>query len=220
MALNYKSSLVRYRRYLAAAEADPVWRASAFVILSLLLLLFMILFAIRPTVITIAELVSQIQIQTELSQKLATKIENVRDASEILSQQRDNLPLLDQAIPKKPIWQEWINSIEKLATASGLVIKSVDAGPINILGKPVVVATINNAVTTAEAPVVPKGVTPINFTIVAEGDYLQVKQFVENFEKLRRLTIVSDIQIAKNKLGVIETTIKGAIGYMPSLTEK
>lgn len=212
MALNYKSSLVRYRRYLAAAEADPVWRASAFVVLSLVLILGMILFAIRPTLIIIAGLVSEIQEQRELSDKLAKKIEIVREASDVLAQQRENITLLDQALPKVPVWQEWIDDVERIALEDGVVIQIVTSGPVTVTGPIIPVPGALNA------PAAANGVIAINFTITADGDFEQVKKFTSDIENLRRLTQVSEINVTKNKEGAIVTNIVGSISYMMKQT--
>ena len=212
MALNYKSSLVRYRRYLAAAEADPVWKASLFVILSLILLLFMILFAIRPTVITIAGLIANIKEQKILSARLADKIDTVRDASDLLSQQKENITLLDQALPASPEWSGWVDAVQKIAESSGVEVMNVLAGPVMVSGRQIVLP--NDRLATQVVNPAPKEVTPIHFSIIAKGDYGTVKDFAEQLEGLRRLAIITNIDVTKTKDGSIETTITGVIGYM------
>jgi len=218
MALNYKSSLVRYRRYLAAAESDPVWKASLFVILSLLLLLFMILFAIRPTLITIAGLVSDIKEHQILSNRLSEKIDLVRDASDLLSQQRDNLPLLDEGLPTKPEWNEWVLMVEELAKANGIVLENVIAGPVTVEGKQVLTPAEKQS--TTEMVELPKGVTPIPFNVIVKGDYEKLSQFASLIERSRRIALVTNITTARNKDGDIVTTITGVIGYMMETQKK
>lgn len=217
MALNYKSSLTRYRRYLAAAEESTTWKASIFVVFSLVLMAIMIIFALRPTLLTIADLVTQIKEQEALSARLAEKIDDVREASDVLSSQRSRLVVLDAALPQTPEWISWVQRVEGLATESSVVVDSIAAGPVATMGKvvdPNSVTTISDA---AKSVSLPKGAGMIPFTIAIHGDYDQVRKFAEQLDTLRRVTVISNLHYAKEKDGTIATTITGWIGYMTQL---
>ena len=54
--LDYRSSLLHYRRYLSVVQKRPILRASLFLILSLILLIILVATALRPTLVTIAGL--------------------------------------------------------------------------------------------------------------------------------------------------------------------
>ena len=57
MALQYKNSLARYRKYLQVVQSQPLFVASLWVILSLLLVILLVVMAIRPTLVTSGGLV-------------------------------------------------------------------------------------------------------------------------------------------------------------------
>lgn len=213
MGLNYKSSLARYRRYLLMLEENATWRASLFAILSLILILVMILFALRPTVLAISELLIQIREQEALSQKLAAKIENVRVAGELLSGQSEKMKLLDQALPKDPRWMDWIKGFEEAATESGVKINSAQVGPINIKGE--FIATPTPPAQTQTTLKLPSGLGKIEFAISATGTYEQTRKFTEILEKKRRLAVIEEVGYSKEKEGGITTSLRGWIGYTP-----
>lgn len=217
MALNYKSSLTRYRRYLAAAEENSTWKASIFVIFSLVLMAIMILFALRPTLLTIADLVTQIREQQELSNRLSDKIDDVREASDVLSSQRARLTVLDTALPQSPEWISWVQRVEGLATESSVLVDSIAAGPVATMGKIVDTNTNTTTVDATKSVTLPKGANMIPFTIAVHGDYDQVRKFAERLDTIRRITVITDLQYAKEKDGTIATTITGWIGYMTQL---
>ncbi len=215
MALNYKSSLARYRRYLDAAEKNQMWQAGIFVILSLGLILTMVVFALRPTLLTIADLVNQIEEQRALSQRLAQKIDTVRQASDAMANVRDRLVLLDQGLPRQPEWLSWVKSVEAMSTSSGVTIQSISAGPVKEAGA----STSATAKSLNQTVSLPDGVERIDFTVVVQGEYEQARKFVEGLENIRRITNVGDVQYAKDTTGAIVTTVKGAVGYMPELKQ-
>jgi ABC-type Fe3+-hydroxamate transport system substrate-binding protein len=111
MALDYKSGLARYRRYLQVASERPLWRASAFVIFSLTLVITLVLSALRPTLITIAGLLGQINKEQDVVNQLNQKIQTVQQAVQALDNQRHRLSILDGAYPNESSWTSWSQMI-------------------------------------------------------------------------------------------------------------
>ena len=108
MALSYKGGLSRYRRYLQLLQEKPLWGASLYVVLTLILILTMLVFALRPTLITISGLLGQTKKLQETSDRMNHKIAEVQKAAEALDLARDRMGLLDEALPAKPLWSEWV----------------------------------------------------------------------------------------------------------------
>src|SRR3989304_6607354 len=119
MALDYKSSLSRYRRYLQMVQSRPLLATSLWVILSLVLLIVLLVLALRPTLITIADLVSKINQQREISVKLDDQILAVQGALTSLQGARDQLYLLDLGLPKEAAWDELAVNLQGMASGSG-----------------------------------------------------------------------------------------------------
>lgn len=209
MALNYKSSLVRYRRYLQIAQAKPTVWASAFVIMSLVLLIVMLVFALRPTLITIADLSGQIQQNKDLSDKLNEKIAQVQQASSLLNQIHDKLRLVTDAVPATPAWSLWLSKMEFAASSSGVKIQSASLGPVQLIGTDTAVKDNSSL----EAKALPEQIKGISFNMVVAGQYEQLKGFIERVENNRRLVVLTSLLMSKDKDGKLLTTTRGVVGY-------
>jgi Tfp pilus assembly protein PilO len=211
MALDYKSSLSRYRRYLQLVQSQPLWTASLWVILSLILLIALLVLALRPTLVTISGLVGQIKQQEEISQKLEEKMITVQKALEGLDAISPKMPLLDEVLPKQSEWDILASRLEKIATESGLQVTSIVIEKIPLaFGTPVPTGT----------PVlvesrIPEGILAVKFIISASGEYTQIRKMVLDLENLRRVIVLSSVSIDTNKDGVLIVTVNGEAGFVP-----
>lgn len=204
MALDYKSSLGRYRRYLQTVTSQPLWGASLWVMLSLILLIILVFLALRPTLITIADLVGKIEQKNTVTKQLEARILAVSYATALLETERDRLPLLNEALPKEAEWNTLAETLSGLATSSGVTLVNVT------VSEPTGSKT--------EQPVVsflPTGVLPLRFSVTAEGEIENFKQFVNSMEKKRRILMVSTIRIETTKTGNYRMIIQGEASYLP-----
>lgn len=210
MALNYKSSIARYRRYLQSAAQKPLWKASLFLSLSLILVVGLLVVAIRPTAVKIAELNGKIKVQRELTIKLNDKIVADQKAAALLEQFKLRLESLNEGLPIEPKWKEWETNMEAVATKSGVNVTAVNIGGIQIKGERIPSPTENAA---AGAIKLPAEVTGISVNVEATGDYSQLVSFADDLEKTRRIIMLSDVEINKDTDGKLKLMIAGKIGY-------
>ena len=119
-ALDYKSSLVRYHRYLQSVQKQPMFKASLFLVLSLLLIIVLVVAALKPTLVTIASLWGEIKQQREVEKKLDRKIENLKAGGKLLSENEERLALLNEALPAAVQYGKWGKRMESLASQSGV----------------------------------------------------------------------------------------------------
>lgn len=213
MALDYKSSLSRYRRYLKVVSEKPLWKASLFTILSLALIIVMVVFALRPTLVTIASLGGQIKQQQQVADKLRAKIATVQVAGEQLDQAKTREHLLATGLPILPEWEDWADRVTAMASESGVQIVYMTFGEMPVAGK--MVTEVKTTIGTQEPVTLPEGVAGISFSITVKGEYLQVKQLAAEIEALRRLAILSNIQVDRESDGSLVSVISGAISYFP-----
>lgn len=193
--LDYKSSLGRYRKYLAVATEQPMVRASLFLILSLILLIGLLLFALKPTLVTISTLLGQITTQREIVAKLDQKIVEISQSQQVWTQNQSKLFLLDQALPTKPSLQEFDKALEEQASASGIKLSGI---------------------TFVKVPFSGKNADNIEFSLVAGGKYQEIRGFVEILESLRRLTHLDSVIIASDdKNNNLTLNVKGIISIIP-----
>ncbi len=120
--LDYKSSLVRYRRYLQSVQEQPLFKASLFLVLSLLLIIVLVVAALKPTLVTIASLGGEIKQQREVEEKLDKKISALIAGQRLLSENAQRLVLLDAALPVEAQYGEWGKRMESLASQSGVKV--------------------------------------------------------------------------------------------------
>jgi Tfp pilus assembly protein PilO len=210
MALDYKSSLSRYRRYLQLVKNRPLWSASMWVILSLILLIVLLVMALRPTLVTISGLLGQINQQTEISQKLDKKIIQVQLAITEMNSVKDKIPLLDKALPKEVGWDELASNLDQIATNSGLTTTDLVIDKIPLLLNEPLVSTSQKYI-----PQVPAGVLPVRFTLTLTGDYTQMRKVVADLENMVRIIMISSVEISVDKKGVQTLIINGETGYLP-----
>ncbi len=210
MALDYKSSLARYRRYLQVAQDRPLFRASLFVVFSLILLVAMLVLALRPTMVTIAGLLGQIQQQKEVSKKLNDKIILVQEARANIERIRPQLVFLDQALPTTPEWSGWMQDLQQMASESGLTVTAGNVGGVQIAGTPPSSVTAIKE----EKTTLPNGISGISFTISLTGQYQQLRSFLSAVEGKRRLAVLTDTKLSRDASGVLSLTVSGLVGYL------
>ena len=105
MAFDWRTEYHRYHRYFLSTRALYKKRAVVVytgIILTLATITFFALFAIKPTVTTIASLVKEINSKKVVDQKLQTKINSLRQAQTNYSLISDKLVLIDQVLPQEP----------------------------------------------------------------------------------------------------------------------
>ncbi|MEK9200957.1 MAG: type 4a pilus biogenesis protein PilO [Patescibacteria group bacterium] len=198
MAFDHKDNLAAYRRYLKTMEEKPGLRDSAFLILSLILVIFLSAFALRPTLVTVASLFGQIREQKMIANQLNKKIQNLQVASDLMETEKERLALLNQALPNTPNVSQWVESVQQLSIESGVVVESLSLGN-TVFGRQIQPEKIE--------------VVKTNFSISISGDYDQVESFVTGLEDFLRITIVTDLRLSRNQEGQLSANVKGAIAY-------
>lgn len=196
MALDYKSSLGRYRRYLETVQKQPLFRASLFVVFSLVLLIALLIWALRPTLVTISGLLGTIEQQKEIEDKLNRKIVALQQAQQAYQQLQPRLTFLDGGLPTSLDMAVWARNVEQIASGSGIELVGINVEKIEVAG------------TATEG-----GLVRIGFTMTAKGQYSQFRMFVVALENMRRVVDLSDIKIDKGGL-----TVKGTIGFYAKTT--
>jgi len=207
MALDYKNSFSRYRRYLQVAKAKPLWWTSMWVVLSLGLTILLLMLALRPTLVTIAGLMGQIRQQKEIASQLDQKIVQVRKAAQIYEEAKDRLVLLDEAFPKDPRWKEFADTLGGLASGSGLVLEGVRVEEVPVVGA--------MDPSDKEPLALPAGVMGMRFEVSASGEYGRLRELVAAVENLRRVMLIQKVDMEKNEKGELIARISGVAGFMP-----
>lgn len=158
----------------------PVARVSLELLLSVATVIFFALFAIRPTLVTMSDLIKEIEDKRALDQQLAQKIAALSTAQTEYLTIQTQLPLLDQALPKQPHLVDALKIIERTASESNIIISNISVAEI-----PPEQPSQGSAAKLKRVDV------PI--TLAVTGEYVEIRQFVENLKNNRRTFAIDTV---------------------------
>lgn len=179
MITNLSRKSHRYNRYLTKLKGlskKKTVQAYTFLILSLLTIAFFIASAIRPTLRTIASLVAEIKVKKEIEEQLEDKINALAVAKANYQNFKEDLPLVEQSLPNEAEFSLLMIQIEVLAFKNNLLLEKEDFKDISLIFDSEI---------------------KIQFQLQAKGDYQDLKNFVSDLEKLRRLTVLEALNFEK-----------------------
>lgn len=188
--LSYKNSLSQYRRYLAALRERPLLAASLFLVLSLILIIILLVVALRPTLVTIAGLLGEIEQLRQTDTQLDEKVTHLTAAGSLYTQLQPRLEILNQALPTSAQVGAWTQTLPPLASASGVTLVQVSLTEVGI------------------SPA-PEG--EMSFSLTASGDYFQLVEWLKALENLRRLTLVKTARFSPGEDGRLQLAVTGTI---------
>lgn len=176
----------------------PVAKVSLELLLSLSTVIFFAVFAIRPTLLTMSDLIKQIEDKQKLAQDLDKKIAALSSVQSEYLRLQPQLSLLDEAVPSSPQLLYTIKVIERLASEHGLVITNVnvpEVPPESGPATPTLARTqTDQAVGTGETKIntQPRRVD-LRISIKTKGNYQDIRQFVEALQQYRRTLVVENV---------------------------
>ncbi|HEX7018151.1 MAG TPA: type 4a pilus biogenesis protein PilO [Patescibacteria group bacterium] len=157
----------------------PVAQASLELFLSICAVLFFAIFAIRPTLLTMSDLIKEIEDKRELSQKLDQKVAALASAQNELLSVQDRLQVVDQALPSEPKLLESLSYLEKIASDQQLVIENLT------------VATLPEESGRNRSARTGRKNYTINFTV--QGDYPTIKRYLDQVLNVRRAFVIETV---------------------------
>lgn len=159
---------------------QPVARTSFELLISVAVILFFAVFAIRPTLLTMSDLIKEIEDKRKLDQALNQKIAALSTAQSEYVQLEERLMILDEAIPSNPDLIDTLKILEKIASDRGLVISTLRVSDIPTQPEDDV------AFTDLERQ-------NLLMSLTVTGDYPTIREFVEDLRQSRRTFIVESV---------------------------
>jgi len=158
----------------------PVAKVSLELFLSVSLILILGIFAIQPTLVTMATLNKEITEKKELDKTLTIKIASLNSAQTTYYASQEKLALLDESIPSHPKLIYTLKILEKLATENNIVLRSIN------------VSEIPSEIETTETF---KDLTrsSVAVSVSVKGDYVSIKNFVQELINSRRSLVVESV---------------------------
>lgn len=198
MAANFGGA--SYQKYLLDIvslykQRDDI-KAYLEILLSLFAVGIFIIFAIKPTLVTIGSLFTKISVLEDTSNKLDTKIKNLGIAQTLYNNNQSKINLLDTSVPVSPNVAGYIRQVEGLEAKHNLSVVSMSVGGLNLI-------VASNSAT-------PKAIAT---TISVSGSYSDLQNFIKDVENLRQPAIISKVDFT-NQNSVLNLTITPQAPYI------
>jgi Tfp pilus assembly protein PilO len=214
MAQNWRGSYTRYKEFFlnisTLYEKRSDVRAFLEIILSLSTVIIFLIFALKPTAITIVDLLQQIKERKETLSALTQKVTDLSTVNGIIQQNQNYIPDIDSAIPTIPNPDVLSEQTEGLAAKNSIEILGISVNQIPLVG------SLTNSSTTKYAPL-PENVNEMPFSISVKGSFSNLILFIHDFQNMRIATKIDTLSInssvSNNGLNIV-AVISGRVPYI------
>ena len=182
-------------------------------ILTLVTVSFFAIFALRPTLLTITELLKEIKTKEETATKMATKIQNLQQAQTLFTQEEPRIKLLETAVPNSPAPDTFVRQIEGLSVSHPINLLGISIGEVTLVGEEKVRRTSD------ELEKLPGEAKGISFSMSLSGDYQNIISFLSDMEKMRRPVKIDAINILSAETEEGQNLVLVVTGRTPYLKE-
>lgn len=174
------------------------------IILTFTATIFFALFAINPTLSTIAKLRKEVMDSKLVDQKLSEKINNLSLLSSAYQDIKDDIPFVIDAIPTRPEAPTLVAQIKSIAKNSEVSLSGLNISPVSLVAKD---STNSSAFT---------------FEFSAKGDYEKINKFISDLVDMQRIVFIDRISISRSNPesesksqsdNNLDTNIKGSVYF-------
>lgn len=178
---HYSLDLYKYYRL-------PAVQVSLTLVLSLFVMALFIVFALRPTILSIVTLQTTITESKKTLQQLDTKVSYLQKAAVQLEAIKPILPTLNLNIPNNgAMYSPLTGAVESLSKQSGTALESESLGPTLLFSRILSPFTPNKNQSVIELP----------FTVRVTGGFPNVLDFLTKILTMERIVSVESIAITK-----------------------
>ena len=219
MNTGWRKNYIRYKTYFLDVMGRSRERSDIRVYLEILLSLATVsifsVFALRPTLLTIAELIREIQAKKTTLTTMDEKIVNLSRAHSLFNEQGSRIELLKISIPERASPESFSRQIEGLSEKHKVAIAQITTGEANILGAKVPKEVKKEG---GEEPL-PVNANELEFSLktrVSLEEYNQVAAFINDFEKLRlpaKIDLLKLSTISDTSGRYLQLVIEGRLAY-------
>ena len=217
MALGWRGSYIRYRGFflnivnLYKQRADL--RAFLEVILSITTITIFLVFALKPTALTIIALTGQIKEKKATIVNLDKKISDLQKAQTTFTQNQAAISNLNTAISIRPAPELISKQIMGLAAKDSVNVLSFSINPMVLEGQDTPIKK------SKELKPFPEDAHDMGITIGAQGEYTNLLSFVNDLENLRIETKVDTFGIGVTKVKDQTNIVIQITGRIPYLSQ-
>lgn len=196
---SFKNTRLKYLQLLPDFKAEKAQKFTT-LILTFFALSFFGLFAINPTISTIAELNKQLEDNKVIDEKLAQKISNITTLQQKYTALQPDLPIIFASFPKMPEIPLFVAQIQAVAANSNITLETLQTFPIDVNKNPV-----------------QRQFSSYSFALTADGNYNDLSNFLSGLSSMQRIVEVDIISLTR-KSGVsnsLQLTLKGKTFFSP-----
>ena len=184
MALGWREQYYRYQGFFLNIvdlyKKRQDLRMFTEVILSLTTIIIFLVFALKPTALTIINLVQEIQVKKETVAQLDQKISALQSAQSVYSQQSSFIPVAESSVPDNPQPDTFVRQIEGVASKDSVNILGVSVGQVTLTGTETQKAKLSDL-----KPVSSKA-KEMTVSISVAGNFPNLTSFISDLDNLRR----------------------------------
>jgi len=215
MKQGWRGQYYRYRGYfldiLNLYKKRSDLRAFVEVILSLSTITIFLVFALKPTALTIISLVKEIKGKQIMISGLNQKISDLSKAQTLFAQNQDSIPNIDIAVETKPEPDTVSKQIIGLSAKNSVNILGLSVDQVTLIGKPVLVNVVSGS------KPLPGNAQEMSVSINIQGDYLNMLSFISDFENLRiasKIDLVGFNSSELNGVKVINLLVSARVPFL------
>lgn len=164
----------------------PVAQVSTELFLTIGAVIFFALFAIRPTLVTMSDLVSELEQKRTLDGQLSQKIASLSSLQGQYVAIQNQAQVLDQAFPNTPDTIYVLKTIEKLASDNRLAITALQISQVP--------SSSDTDISQLDAEQISRQTFSLSVTVV--GEYESIKNFIADLINSRRIMTVEAINFS------------------------
>lgn len=215
MATGWRKDYLRYKEFflniVILYQKKKEVRMFLEIFLSSITIIFFGVFALRPTVLTIAELYKQVKSKEETVQKLDQKINALGQAQNIYANQTSRIFAVEQVAPVAPSPETFVRQLEGIASKNNAKILGISVGEVVLKGT----TTVKRE--SLEVSPLPEGAKGLSFSLSASSDYPYLIGFLKDLEKLRRPIKIDSLGFNSSIVGenkILVLVVSGRVPYL------
>ncbi|KKR29382.1 hypothetical protein A2715_03350 [Candidatus Woesebacteria bacterium RIFCSPHIGHO2_01_FULL_39_32] len=218
----WRNNYLRYKTYFLNVLGRYRERADVRVYLEILLSLTAIsifsVFALRPTLLTIAELIKEIESKKLTLTQMEEKINNLSQAQTLFDRERGKIVLLDTSIPQKIDPVIFARQMEGLSSKHQSQILEVLTGSTPISGEVVIGSSTDSSSSSRDVEALPEGTLTFKYSIQlvsALDQFTALSNFLSDLEQLRLPSKLDSLSLSTTEIDQEKFLLMRIEGRLP-----
>lgn len=215
MALGWRGQYNRYKDFFLNVanfyKQRTDLRIFLEIILSLSTVIIFLVFALKPTALTIISLLQEIKGKEETIVVLDKKLSDLNRASDVFADNQAAVADIETAVATSPHPDLIIQQVQGLAVKNSVDILGASIGQVIIIG------TAPAKKSSSDVKPLPGGAKEMPISINIRGNYPNLITFLKDFENLRIVTKIDNIAITSSTTDSGQTIIAIISGRVPYL---